>query len=260
MSTSMDDFYDMTTILCREKFYGRGYSSTGGEDASKVLGGFLNAKQGSTVLDIGSGPGGFALYLAKSFQMNVIGIDLSSNMVKVAKDRLTEEYSDVADKVQFQLSDVQTIDFPAETFEAAFWRGSFLHIPSCEKEAVLQKMMTWLKPGGQFISMDHCLAGEVDDKEGFQIFSDKLGFSLITVKSYSEILKTAGLRDVTIMADNDFYLQKNVEEMADAENVRDEIEKLLGKEAYQSQVSYWLEKRKWTEVGAMNYVYVTAHK
>ena len=94
-TAAMSDYYDLKSILCREVFYGKGYCSTGGEEVSKVLHvlspaeardrsktgnirrlitsfvstqiltDYLQKKDGLSVLDVGSGPGGFAFYVAQ---------------------------------------------------------------------------------------------------------------------------------------------------------------------------------------------------
>lgn len=50
----------------------------------------LNLKPGQKVLDVGCGIGGSAFYMAKEFGVNVVGIDLSSNMINLALKRREE--------------------------------------------------------------------------------------------------------------------------------------------------------------------------
>ncbi|XP_065828936.1 phosphoethanolamine N-methyltransferase-like [Oscarella lobularis] len=181
-------------------------------------------------------------------------------MVRLAQERLASVDTCIAEKVKFQLSNVETVEFSAEGFDAVFWRSSLLHIPISRKEGVLKRMMKWLKPGGQFISMDHCLDGKVDDVEGFQKYLDLLGVEYLNVESYKKLLETVGLKEIFVKEDNAFYVRKTAEELASVEKAKSEILKLVPQETYQAQQDYWVDKRKWTEVGAMNHVYFVAHK
>ncbi|XP_065828937.1 uncharacterized protein [Oscarella lobularis] len=254
----MSDYYDRNPILCREVFYGEGYSSVGGEEVSKILAGFLRKKSDLSILDVGSGPGGFAFFIARTLEANVIGIDISENMVTLAQERLA--CSDVAQKVKFQLSNVETVEFPAECFDAVFWRSSLLHIPIRRKEGVLRRMMKWLKPGGQFISMDLCSTNDVEDGQGFQQYLDYLHAECLDVESYEKLLKKVGLKEIFVKEDNNAYMRKTAEEIADADRRRSDILKLVSEETYQSTLQYWFDKRKWIEARAISHVYFVAHK
>ena len=41
---------------------------------------------GMRVLDIGCGTGGSAFYLARKYQVSVVGVDLSTNMLTIAEE------------------------------------------------------------------------------------------------------------------------------------------------------------------------------
>ena len=59
----------------------------------------LNLKPGQKVLDIGCGSGGSAFFMARQYGVQVTGIDLSSNMINLAKDRLVREEKIVKERV-----------------------------------------------------------------------------------------------------------------------------------------------------------------
>ncbi len=68
--------------------------------------------QSETALDIGCGTGEFSRLLAKRAD-KVIAIDLSPNMIEVAKQR-SQQYTNI----DFQVADVFQWEFPQEQFDA----------------------------------------------------------------------------------------------------------------------------------------------
>ncbi|TSK45891.1 Phosphoethanolamine N-methyltransferase 3 [Bagarius yarrelli] len=83
--------YSRRGILKYEKMFGSGYVSTGGPITTKEFVDLMNLSSGQKVLDVGSGIGGGDFYMAKTFGVEVLGIDLSSNMVEIAMERAVTE-------------------------------------------------------------------------------------------------------------------------------------------------------------------------
>lgn len=73
------------------------------ENKKKHIAAKLRLKKGQKVLDIGSGWGGLALYLAQSADVEVTGLTLSEEQLEVARTRAKKEGLD--HKVQFHLRD-----------------------------------------------------------------------------------------------------------------------------------------------------------
>ena len=68
----------------------------------------LYLKPGQKVLDIGCGWGGMALYLNQKYGVEVLGVTLSEEQIKIAQERA--EKAGVADKVKFQLIDYRKVE------------------------------------------------------------------------------------------------------------------------------------------------------
>ncbi|WP_109357332.1 cyclopropane-fatty-acyl-phospholipid synthase family protein [Sphingorhabdus sp. EL138] len=87
----------------------------------------LDLKAGQRVLDIGCGWGGMALYLNQKFGVDVLGITLSEEQLKVAQERAERE--GVADKVQFELIDYRDLaERDAGQFDRIVSVGMFEHV------------------------------------------------------------------------------------------------------------------------------------
>ena len=67
----------------------------------------LNLKPGMTVLDIGCGWGGLAMYLHRHYDVDVLGVALAPDQIAFCKERAAE--AGVADRVRFELMDYRDI-------------------------------------------------------------------------------------------------------------------------------------------------------
>jgi cyclopropane-fatty-acyl-phospholipid synthase len=83
----------------------------------------LNLKPGQKVLDIGCGWGGMALYLNRVADVDVLGITLSEEQLKVARRRAQE--AGVADRVRFELIDYRVL---GGQFDRIVSVGMFEHV------------------------------------------------------------------------------------------------------------------------------------
>ena len=83
----------------------------------------LDLKPGQRVLDIGCGWGGMALYLNRVAGVDVLGITLSKEQLKVARERA--EAAGVADQVKFELIDYRSL---TGSFDRIVSVGMFEHV------------------------------------------------------------------------------------------------------------------------------------
>ena len=96
-------------------------------------------------LEIGCGTGAFSRQLAKRCK-RVVGLDLSSEMIRVARSRSTG-----VDNVEFQLADVMTWDFPQAHFDFICSIATFHHL---QQRELLLKIKEALKPRGVLVVLD----------------------------------------------------------------------------------------------------------
>src|SRR3954463_1851167 len=113
--------YSRAGILRYEKIFGDGYVSTGGPETTAYLCSKLGPalRPGVRVLDVGSGIGGAAFHLAREYGAVVTGIDLSPEMVAIARER--GRRSEAPGSVTFLLGDVLEMPF-AGTFDVVWSR------------------------------------------------------------------------------------------------------------------------------------------
>lgn len=99
-----------------------------------------------SALDLGCGTGEILkLILQEDIGKELYGIDLSEQMLHVAKSKLPEQ-------VKLLLGDSETLPFSDNTFDVVYCNDSFHHYPAPMK--VLKEVHRVLKPGGTFLMGD----------------------------------------------------------------------------------------------------------
>jgi phosphoethanolamine N-methyltransferase len=173
-----------------EKIFGAGFVSSGGISITKMFCSKLNLPQSPHILDIGSGLGGAAFYMARQFQATVVGLDLSPMMIEITKER-AEQHEHLG--ISFRLEDVMTTDFADASFDLIWSRDALLHIP--QKAELFERLYRWLKPNGQIMISDYSRkAGTLSTD--FQEYMETSGYHLLDVETYGQLLAQAGITDV----------------------------------------------------------------
>ncbi|WFU48510.1 SAM-dependent methyltransferase [Sinorhizobium terangae] len=104
----------------------------------------LLLEPGQKVLEVGSGWGGMAMYLAESSGVEVTGITLSEEQLKVSRERA--ERRGLADRVRFELQDYRTME--GRQFDRIVSVGMFEHVGIGNYGNFFRKMKELLKPEG----------------------------------------------------------------------------------------------------------------
>lgn len=84
----------------------------------------LELKPDQKVLDVGCGIGGGDFYMAENFDVEVVGIDLSVNMVSLALERAIGRKC----SVEFEVADCTKKMYPDNSFDVIYSRDTILHI------------------------------------------------------------------------------------------------------------------------------------
>jgi cyclopropane-fatty-acyl-phospholipid synthase len=108
----------------------------------------LMPEPGQRVLEIGSGWGGMALYLAETSGVDVTGITLSEEQLKVSRQRV--ENRGLHGKVRFQLQDYRTLK-PEVTFDRIVSVGMFEHVGRTNYANFFRKVNEVLSEDGVMI-------------------------------------------------------------------------------------------------------------
>ncbi len=102
----------------------------------------LNLKAGDRVLDIGCGWGGFSRFAAEHYGTHVVGITVSNEQAKFARQRCKGL------PVEIRLQDYRSVD---ETFDHIISLGMFEHVGRKNYRAYMQMVQHCLAPKGVFV-------------------------------------------------------------------------------------------------------------
>src|SRR3954454_16585335 len=106
----------------------------------------LDLKQGQRVLDIGCGWGGMALYMHKVAGVDVLGITLSEEQIKVARQRAKD--AGVSDHVKFELVDYRLLE---GRFDRIVSVGMFEHVGAKHYDEFFAKCRELLTDDGAML-------------------------------------------------------------------------------------------------------------
>ena len=130
---------------------------------NRVLASHLGIRSGQRILDAGCGVGGSAIWLAKTYDVEVLGITPVASQVARAQ-RYAQEQG-VADQVSFEQQDYTHTLFPDASFDVVWAMESLCH--ASDKRLVLAEARRLLRPGGRLGILEymrtrrpHASAGE----------------------------------------------------------------------------------------------------
>jgi cyclopropane fatty-acyl-phospholipid synthase-like methyltransferase len=175
-NSTYGNFKDQILSEIRQETFGEdiGQNSWITTDEYDTFYSWLNLSEGDHVLEIASGSGGPALYLAKKFKCHITGLDINDEGIKTATQNALE--SKITD-AKFQFADMnQRLPFDDETFDAVMCIDSMNHFG--DRLSVLREWYRVLKAGQRILFTDPVvITGPVSNEElaarsniGFFIF------------------------------------------------------------------------------------------
>ncbi len=129
----------------------------GGLALTERLGTLLGLGPGQRVLDVAAGQGASAIFLARRFGCEVVGVDYGGDSVRKATE--AAERAGVAHLVRFEQGDAERLAFADMTFDALICECAFCTFP--DKRAAASEFGRVLRPGGRVGLSDLTRAGPV---------------------------------------------------------------------------------------------------
>ncbi|KAG2411176.1 Phosphomethylethanolamine N-methyltransferase [Vigna angularis] len=228
--------YSHKSILRYEQMYGPGFVSTGGLETTKEIVTKLGLKPGQKVLDVGCGVGGGDFYMAGHFDVEVVGIDLSINMISLAIERaIGLNYA-----VEFDCADCFKKSYPDNTFDVIYTRDTMLHVK--DKPTLFRSFYKWLKPGGKILITDYCKSARSPSSE-FAEYIKKGGYYLHDMTAYGKMLEDAGFDDLIVEDQTDQFVKTLEKELDALEKKKEDFIREFGEDDYNEIVERWKAKQ-----------------
>jgi len=122
----------------------------GGYEATDLLCSMANLNRDSKVLDLACGLGTTSFYLHQKYKCNVVGVDISKNLIDIAQNVLDK--TGLQDKIQFVVADALKLPYPDNSFDFVITQAFFILIN--DKEKAIEEIYRVLKPNGYLGSLE----------------------------------------------------------------------------------------------------------
>jgi len=227
-----------------------------GTDAIDIFIEKLEINEKTKILDIGSGIGGPARYLADKTGAEITAIELQSDQNNLAKD-LTKKCG-LSNKINHICGDILDYDFKNQTFDAVVSWLTLYHIAN--HEILLKKLFDLLNPNGFFYTEDITSRINLSDADLKEIKKEIYGIHLPYFDKYISNLEQNGFKlifseDMSISW-TDFTKERIKKYNSEKErNIR-----VHGKEVYDSLNSFYNFVGQYFSDGKLGGIRVIAKK
>ena len=119
------------------------------------------------ILDIATGTGDLAINLVKTDADKIIGLDISSGMLEIGKQKILKK--SLEDKIELVLADSENMPFEDNTFDAITVAFGVRNFENLEKG--LSEILRVLKPNGIFVILETSVPTKSPFKQGYNLYT-----------------------------------------------------------------------------------------
>jgi len=181
------------------------------------------------VLDVCSGMGGPARYVAWKTGCDVTGLDLTASRVDGATE-LTR-VAGLSDSVRFVHGNALDMPFHDASFTLAIAQEAFAHIP--DKPRLLAECVRVLQPNGRLVFSDILHRGNLSDHDARRLFEGMTFSEIETLDGYAEKLSSRGMSVVRLSDLTEEWTRILVERHAMFRSLESDTVARLGREHFE---------------------------
>ncbi|GAA3578737.1 bifunctional demethylmenaquinone methyltransferase/2-methoxy-6-polyprenyl-1,4-benzoquinol methylase UbiE [Snuella lapsa] len=127
----------------------------------------VKEKQPDSILDIATGTGDLAINLTATNASKIIGLDISSGMLEIGKEKIKRK--SLENKIELVLGDSENMPFEDNTFDAITVAFGIRNFETLENG--LKEILRVLKPNGQFVILETSVPTKFPYKQGYNIYT-----------------------------------------------------------------------------------------
>jgi sarcosine/dimethylglycine N-methyltransferase len=173
----VEDFYDGPADTIYKTTWGEnlhlGFPTEGGgsqheamEHATELMAAHACLEETSHVLDLGSGYGGPARFLASRFGCEVTGLNVSAVEIEEAKRQTSA--AGLASSVRFDHGDFHELPYSDDSFDVVWSQDSLMY--GADKRRILEEVQRVLKPGGVLDFTDILARRDLDEEHRKRLY------------------------------------------------------------------------------------------
>nr|XP_027208281.1 phosphoethanolamine N-methyltransferase 3-like [Penaeus vannamei] len=172
-------------------------------------------------------------------------------MIHIAIERQGKLEEPLKKKLQFEISDILTVDYERESYDVIYSRDSIFHIP--EKQKLFRHIYRWLRPGGIFFFTDFCSGPAIPSREFLAYIDGAKRYSLAGKDVYVKELESAGFTDVTSEDLNEDFMKISKAELKAFTSAREAFISDFSEEDFAEISSTLANKIQWTQEGQLSW-------
>lgn len=130
----------------------------------------VNASKPDSILDIATGTGDLAINLAETNASKIVGLDISSGMLEIGKQKINKKGLDT--KIEMILGDSENMPFEDNAFDAITVAFGVRNFETLENG--LKEIYRVLKPGGTFVILETSMPTKTPYKQGYNFYTKNI--------------------------------------------------------------------------------------
>ncbi len=147
------------------------------------------------VLDIGSGKGATACFLAQKYECEVVGVDKSERMIEYARKMTVEK--GLESRVTFRRADALSLPFEDESFDTVLIECTTTLLP--DKEKAFTEFLRVTRPGGGIGDLEMIWQKPPPKEMEDKVFHVWEGFRTMTAEEWRAFFERQGLVEIEVM-------------------------------------------------------------
>ena len=199
LKTALVAFGPEDQQLTHQQLAGLDQFHTRGLAATAELGKLTGITADMSVLDVGSGVGGPARFLAATYGCRVTGVDLSEPFVEAA--RYLTKRTGQSEHVSFETAGALDLPFDDGAFDVALLQHVAMNI--ADRARLYREIRRVLKSGGKFATFDVVLNGEAEPLYPVPWARTRDTSFLLTAAATRDAIEPAGFRTLVWQDDTE---------------------------------------------------------